>query len=235
MIVVRTADGRVCVRWWLLLLTNSLLCSSRLRSCEGWISSLPRLSATATLQQPVSAGSISPPEHVARVGIVMDKSLMKVSTKFRGISRDIVGTCLYDCMLTCVPASPLMWAQARDGVVIRWSRDTWHVTRDTRVLCRVTRVLVVSAFCQSGTRQRYATTDNLTSYCATDQLILMATAITHPLSGQRVGGGRSGRGGADWLRIQNWVAGGSGGIGNHYQCWFEIGDFLGTSQKPNGK
>ena len=63
----------------------------------------------------------------------------------------------------------------------------------------------------------------------------MATAITHPLSGQRVGGGRSGRGGADWLRIQNWVAGGSGGIGNHYQCWFEIGDFLGTSQKPNGK
>ena len=44
----------------------------------------------------------------------------------------------------------------------------------------MTRVLVVSAFCQSGTRQRYATTDNLTSYCATDQLILMATAITPP-------------------------------------------------------
>ena len=40
--------------------------------------------------------------------------------------------------------------------------------------------VVVSAFCQWGTHQRYATTDNLTSYCATDQLILMATAITHP-------------------------------------------------------
>ena len=71
----------------------------------------------ATLQQPVCAGSISPPEHVTRVGIVIDSSLMKVSTKFRGFSRDIVGT--FDCMLTCVQASPLMPPQARDGVVIR--------------------------------------------------------------------------------------------------------------------
>ena len=106
---------------------SALLGSSRLRSCEGWISSLPRLSATATLQQPVSAGSISPPEHVTRVGIVMDKSLMKVSTKFRGISRDIVGT--FDCMIVCSPVSQLLpWGDPR-LVMELWSDDL--VTRDT--------------------------------------------------------------------------------------------------------
>ena len=130
MIVVRTADGRVCVRWWLLLLTHSLLCSAP----RGW---------EAVKGEYQVCRGCQPQPHCSNQFLLGPSLLLNMSPGLVLLWTKVLWRCQQNFaefreislarLIVCSPVSQLLPRCDPRLVMELWSddlvtRDTWHVT-----------------------------------------------------------------------------------------------------------